>query len=95
MNTYNVFIGDKEIMSDVQETDLKHKLEFLRAYFTHYPDDELLKEEIKVVKNENCQKSVAKLRYFRRRTGKRALRSPLSPHREVRTRLRQATMDDN
>ena len=53
MNTYNVFIGDKEVMSDVQETDLKHKLEFLRAYFTHYPDDELLQEEIKVVKNEN------------------------------------------
>tara|TARA_B100000945_G_C20312684_1_gene563635 strand:+ start:425 stop:583 length:159 start_codon:yes stop_codon:yes gene_type:complete len=50
MNTYNVFIGDKEIMSDVQETDLKHKLEFLRAYFTHYPDDELRNEEIKVVK---------------------------------------------
>ena len=52
MNTYNVFIGDKEIMSEVSEHDLKYKLEFLRAYFTHYPDDELRNEEIKVVKNK-------------------------------------------
>tara|TARA_B100000287_G_scaffold213136_1_gene201215 strand:+ start:1516 stop:1674 length:159 start_codon:yes stop_codon:yes gene_type:complete len=52
MNTYNVFIGDKEIMSEVSEHDLKYKLEFLRAYFTHYPDDELKNEQIKVVKSK-------------------------------------------
>tara|TARA_E500000331_G_scaffold188571_1_gene181506 strand:- start:2196 stop:2354 length:159 start_codon:yes stop_codon:yes gene_type:complete len=52
MNTYNVFIGGKKIMDEVEERDLKHKLEFLRAYFTHYPDDELRNEEIKVVKNK-------------------------------------------
>ena len=44
MNTYNVFIGDKEIMSEVSEHDLKYKLEFLRAYFNNYPDDELKNE---------------------------------------------------
>ena len=52
MNTYNVFIGGKKIMNEVEERDLKHKLEFLRAYFTHYPDDELRHEEIKVIKNK-------------------------------------------
>ena len=45
MNTYNVYIADKVIMEEVEERDLKHKLEFLRAYFTHYPDDELRHEE--------------------------------------------------
>ncbi len=38
-------------MEEVPQTDLKHKLEFLRAYFTHYPSDDLRNEEIKVVKN--------------------------------------------
>ena len=52
MNTYNVYIANKVIMEDVEERDLKHKLEFLRAYFTHYPDDELRTEEIKVIKNK-------------------------------------------
>tara|TARA_B100001250_G_scaffold331176_1_gene296223 strand:+ start:25 stop:180 length:156 start_codon:yes stop_codon:yes gene_type:complete len=51
MNTYNVFIGGKEIMSNVSEHDLKYKLEFIRAYFTHYPDDELKGEEIVVKKS--------------------------------------------
>ena len=51
MSTYNVYIGEKLIMEEVPQTDLKHKLEFLRAYFTHYPSDDLRNEEIKVVKN--------------------------------------------
>ena len=33
MNTYNVFIGAKKIMEEVEERDLKHKLEFLRVFF--------------------------------------------------------------
>tara|TARA_B100000287_G_scaffold271704_1_gene255818 strand:+ start:179 stop:346 length:168 start_codon:yes stop_codon:yes gene_type:complete len=53
MNTYNVFIGGKKIMEEVEERDLKHKLEFLRVYFTHYPDDELRHEEIVVKKTKN------------------------------------------
>tara|TARA_B100000131_G_scaffold318529_1_gene362594 strand:+ start:1571 stop:1738 length:168 start_codon:yes stop_codon:yes gene_type:complete len=55
MNTYNVYIANKIIMEKVEERDLKHKLEFLRAYFTHYPDDELRHEEIKVIKNKQAK----------------------------------------
>ena len=51
MSTYNVYIGENLIMEEIDESDLKHKLEFLRAYFTHYPSDELRSQEIKVVKN--------------------------------------------
>jgi|TARA_B100000029_G_scaffold461579_1_gene493460 hypothetical protein len=57
MNIYNVYIGDKLIMDEVEEPDLKHKLEFLRAYFTHYPDDELRSQEIKVIKQNGTTKN--------------------------------------
>ena len=53
MNTYNVYIGEKLLIEDCPEIDLKHKLEFIRAYFTHYPEDELRKEEILVKKNDS------------------------------------------
>ena len=51
MSTFNVYIGDSLVMEKVPDYDVKHKLEYLREYFKHYPDDELRKEEIKVVKN--------------------------------------------
>tara|TARA_Y200000002_G_scaffold237569_1_gene196279 strand:+ start:556 stop:726 length:171 start_codon:yes stop_codon:yes gene_type:complete len=53
MNTYNVYIGDNLIMEDIPVADIKHKLEYLKEYFKNYPNDELRKEEIKVIKNEN------------------------------------------
>tara|TARA_Y100001934_G_C12240593_1_gene720092 strand:+ start:998 stop:1168 length:171 start_codon:yes stop_codon:yes gene_type:complete len=56
MNTYNVYIGGNLIMKEVPVGDIKHKLSYLKEYFKNYPDDELRKEEIKVIKNEN-QKS--------------------------------------
>tara|TARA_B100001113_G_scaffold235973_1_gene194047 strand:- start:1093 stop:1263 length:171 start_codon:yes stop_codon:yes gene_type:complete len=52
MSTFNVYIGDSLVMEKVPDYDVKHKLEYLREYFKHYPDDELRKEEIKVIKNE-------------------------------------------
>ena len=53
MNTYNVYIGDILIMEDIPVGDIKHKLSYLKEYFKNYPNDELRKEEIKVIKNEN------------------------------------------
>tara|TARA_A100001388_G_scaffold220620_1_gene171289 strand:- start:698 stop:868 length:171 start_codon:yes stop_codon:yes gene_type:complete len=53
MNTYNVYIGDNLIMEDIPVGDIKHKLAYLTEYFKNYPNDELRKEEIKVIKNEN------------------------------------------
>ena len=53
MNTYNVYIGDNLIMEDIPVGDIKHKLSYLKEYFKNYPNDELRKEEIKVIKNEN------------------------------------------
>ena len=47
MNTYNVYIGESQIMRDI-----KHKLDYLTEYFKHYPDDSLRHEEIRVIKNE-------------------------------------------
>ena len=52
MSTYNVYIGDSLVMEKIPDYDVKHKLEYLREYFKHYPDDELRNEEIKVIKNE-------------------------------------------
>ena len=52
MNTYNVYIGEAQIMKNIPEGDIKHKLEYLNEYFKHYPDDALRYEEIRVVKNE-------------------------------------------
>ena len=40
-------------MEDIPVGDIKHKLEYLTEYFKNYPNDELRKEEIKVIKNEN------------------------------------------
>ena len=53
MSTFNVYIGDNLIMESIPDTAIKHKLEYITEYFKHYPDDELRKEEIKVIKNEN------------------------------------------
>tara|TARA_B100000212_G_scaffold297268_1_gene240979 strand:- start:6 stop:176 length:171 start_codon:yes stop_codon:yes gene_type:complete len=52
MNTYNVYIGEAQIMKNIPEGDIKHKLEYLNEYFKHYPDDALRHEEIRVTKNE-------------------------------------------
>lgn len=52
MNTYNVYIGEAQIMKNIPEGDIKHKLEYLHEYFKYYPDDALRHEEIRVVKNE-------------------------------------------
>tara|TARA_B100001094_G_scaffold331683_1_gene400876 strand:- start:33801 stop:33971 length:171 start_codon:yes stop_codon:yes gene_type:complete len=52
MNTYNVYIGESQIMRDIPEGDIKHKLDYLTEYFKHYPDDSLRHEEIRVIKNE-------------------------------------------
>ena len=40
-------------MEDVPSGAIKHKLAYLTEYFKNYPNDELRKEEIKVIKNEN------------------------------------------
>tara|TARA_B100001057_G_C22686285_1_gene885838 strand:+ start:152 stop:322 length:171 start_codon:yes stop_codon:yes gene_type:complete len=53
MNTYNVYIGNNLVMEDIPVGDIKHKLAYLKEYFKNYPNDELRKEEIKVIKNEN------------------------------------------
>ena len=43
-------------MEDIPSGDIKHKLAYLTEYFKNYPNDELRKEEIKVIKNENQEK---------------------------------------
>ena len=40
-------------MEDIPAGDIKHKLSYLKEYFKNYPNEELRKEEIKVIKNEN------------------------------------------
>ena len=40
-------------MEDIPVGDINHKLSYLKEYFKNYPNDELRKEEIKVIKNEN------------------------------------------
>ena len=45
-------LGKPQIMKNIPEGDIKHKLEYLNEYFKHYPDDALRYEEIRVVKNE-------------------------------------------
>ena len=40
-------------MESIPDYDIKHKLEYITEYFKNYPDDDLRKEEIKVIKNEN------------------------------------------
>tara|TARA_Y200000002_G_scaffold152259_1_gene125875 strand:- start:881 stop:1060 length:180 start_codon:yes stop_codon:yes gene_type:complete len=59
MNTYNVYIGNNLVMEDIPVGDIKHKLAYLKEYFKNYPNDELRKEEIKVIKNENQENKSA------------------------------------
>ena len=51
MSTYNVYIGEYLIMENVPGQDVKDKMEHVRSFFNHYPDDESRKEDIRIVKN--------------------------------------------
>ena len=53
MSTYNITIGGYLIAENVPGRDVKDKLQHIKAFFNYYPDDELRKEEIAVIKNEN------------------------------------------
>ena len=53
MSTYNITIGGYLIAENVPGTDVKDKLQHIKAFFNYYPDDDLRKEEILVTKNEN------------------------------------------
>ena len=51
MSTYNVYIGDYLIMENVPAQDVKGKMDHVRDFLNHYPDDESRKEDIRIVKN--------------------------------------------
>ena len=53
MSTYNIYMGDNLIAENVPGTDVKDKLQHIKAFFNYYPDDDLRREEILVTKNEN------------------------------------------
>ena len=69
MSTYNITIGGYLIAENVPGQEVKDKLEHIKAFFNYYPDDELRKEEIAVIKNENKEDCITKLRSSRYNSG--------------------------
>ncbi len=69
MSTYNITIGGYLIAENVPGQEVKDKLEHIKAFFNYYPDDELRKEEIAVIKNENKEDWITKLRSSRYNSG--------------------------
>ena len=69
MSTYNITIGGYLIAENVPGQEVKDKLEHIKAFFNYYPDDELRKEEIAVIKNENKEDWITKLRSSRCNSG--------------------------
>ena len=48
-STYVVYIGKHKIIECCRKEDIEHKLTFVKEYFDWYRDDELAKENIKIV----------------------------------------------
>ena len=57
MSIYNIYLGGELIVENVPGTEVKDKLQHIKAFFNYYPDDELRKEEISVIKINEPQEN--------------------------------------
>ena len=57
MSIYNIYLGGELIVENMPGTEVKDKLQHIKAFFNYYPDDELRKEEIAVIKINEPQEN--------------------------------------